>query len=96
MACEHVMLNCGKCTTERDQLREQLASASAEIERLRACHSEEVRRRLADDLVHAEFNLDRMTTARNRLAAIATTLAELQRDTGAVEEIEELRKVGNE
>ena len=35
MACEHVVLNCGKCTAERDALRVRLAEVEGENEQLK-------------------------------------------------------------
>lgn len=95
MPCEHVMLNCGKCTAERDQLREQVAAANAEIERLRG-DVDDWKRSCADRDERAVALVNQrnaMTRARDEAAYIA-------RRTGALtdtdeQDLAEVCKVGS-
>lgn len=96
MPCEHVLLGCGKCTKERDELRVKLAEAEAEIERLRVAYDQEDA--LTDDLFS---QLAAMTKARDEACDMAddyqlgVTRSEYGWSTSErVARIAELRKVG--
>lgn len=67
---------------EREQLRQHLAASQAEVERL------------ADDLVHAEAALERMTAARDEACRIAESLCNGGELVGLLERIFALRKIG--